>query len=202
MLAIAHVWLNVPEKARELAAQALLLARDVSHRRAETLALGAASLAALQQEDWPAAAEYARAAMALTKQSGSLPFEQTALYYLALAQLGAGQHEEARATVAQGLALRERGTHFVGAALLATAARLEADPARKAALLDEGEKAIELAPLSFNRLWFHEGAIEAALQMSDPARALRSAEALLAATSEEAVPWATAIVERAMARAG
>jgi hypothetical protein len=194
MLAMMKVFANESGRARELAEQALVLARELSRPRAEALARGAASFAARVHGDPDDAELHAREGITLSRKLANTVFEQTSHYYLAHALLARGRTAEAREAAAEALAsVRERGGYFIGATVLAIAARLAETGEERTALLAEGEAIVDGA-LSFNRFWFRENAIEAALDAGDAAGARRHAEALLA--EQSLPPWPRSVAER------
>ncbi len=165
MLAMAKVFAGEPNEAANLASEAVLRATRLSRRRAEALARGAVSFAALELGDFATALRAADQAREISKQLGTVVFEQAGHYYAAQAHLGLGDRDAARAQLDLGLALaRKHGMHFLGAALLGTLARLLDGDDRRAAL-DEGE-ALARGGLAFSRVWFYENAVRA----SDEAR--------------------------------
>jgi hypothetical protein len=92
--------------------------------------------------------------------------------------------------------VRERGGYFIGATVLAISALLATDRDRAQTLVDEGEALARDGALSFNRFWFREIAIEAALARGDASRAREHAAALLA--EEDLPPWPRSVAERAV----
>jgi tetratricopeptide (TPR) repeat protein len=200
MLAIMSVFLNENARAKKLAGEALELARTLSRTRAEAISFGAQSLACRVRGEYEEARLAALPAIELTRKLGSVVFEQTVFYYLAQAQLGLGELQQARESAEHGVALcRTHGKHFVGAALLATRARLEPDQEARNAMLVEGEAVVTAGTLSFNRFWFYESAIEVRLAEADAAGARRYADDL--SRTQEPIPWVESIVERARALA-
>jgi len=200
MLSIVSVFLLELDAARAHADASLAQARELSHQRGETLAHGAASLAALHAGDAEASVDHALEALGLTRVSRSVVFAQTAHYYAARALLALRDEGRARSHVEAGVALcRQHSMSFLGGALLALAARLEPDAAE--ARLSEGEAVILGPALSFNRLWFRENAIEAALEGGRPDEALRHARALREETADAPFAWATLMADRGEALA-
>jgi tetratricopeptide (TPR) repeat protein len=195
MLAMMKVFANECVKARELAEQGLVLARELSRPRAEALGRGAASFAARVHGDPDEAEKHARAGIDLSRRLANAVFEQTSLYYLSEALVLRGQHDEAREVSDRTLALVRAGSgHFIGATAIAMAARLVTDRDAAQALLAEASALIGPTTLSFNRFWFRENAIEACLGTSDAVGARSHAEALLA--EADLPPWPRAIGER------
>ncbi len=200
MLAIMSVFLDENARAKKLAGEALVLARSLSRTRSEAISLGAQSLACIARGEYEEARLAVLPAFELTRKLRSVVFEETVFYYLARAQLGLGSLEDARDSAERGVALcRAHGAHFVGAALLATLARLSPDRLTRERLLVEGEAVVTAGTLSFNRFWFYENAIEVRLADADAPGARRYADAL--AETKETIPWVERIVERARALA-
>jgi serine/threonine protein kinase/tetratricopeptide (TPR) repeat protein len=197
MLAMMKVFANEPAEARELAGQALALARELSRPRAEALAVGAASFASRVRGEADDAEEHARLGIELSQRIANVTFEQTSRYYRAEALVAMGRLETAREELDHARALaRERGGYFIGAAVLALAARTCANEAETRACLDEGAELMAKGALSFNRFWYRENAIEAALAIGDAALARSHADALLG--ESELPPWARTIGERGL----
>jgi serine/threonine protein kinase/predicted ATPase len=200
MLAIMSVFLNRNARAKQLAREALALALTLSRTRSEAISRGAEALACNARGEHEEARLAVLPAFELTRKLGSVVFEETVFYYLAQAQIGLGALDEARDSADRGLALcRAHGAHFVGAALLATRARLEPDRAVQDQLLAEGEGVLAAGTLSFNRFWFYENAIEVQLARGDASSARSLADAL--SRTEEPLPWVESIVLRARALA-
>lgn len=197
MLAMMKVFASECVKARELAEQGLVLARELSRPRAEALAHGAASFAARVHGDPDEAERHAREGITLSRRLGNGPFEQTSHYYLIEALVGRGSLADARIVARDARALlRSHGGYFIGASLLAMSARLAETPDEARALLAEAEALVTEQTLSFNRFWFRESAIEASLAIDDVAGARRHAEAL--AAEPDLPPWPRAVAERGM----
>jgi len=197
MLAMMKVFANESARARELAEQALVLARQLSRPRAEALARGAASFAARVHGEPDDAELHGREGIVLSQRLGNIVFEQTSRYYLAHALLALGKIDEARAAAEEALVLvRERGGYFIGATVLAISALLASDRDRAQTLVGEGEALVRDGALSFNRFWFREIAIEVALARGETSRAREHAAALLA--EEDLPPWPRSVAERAV----
>ncbi len=195
MLAMMKVFANESGRARELAEQALVLSRELSRPRAEALARGAASFAARVHGEPDDAWMHATEGVELSRRLANAAFEQTSHYYVAEALLALGRTAEARLAAEEALTLiRERGSYFIGASVLAINARLCTSRDAAMQLLAEGEALVSSGALSFNRFWFRENAIEAALAMETPAIARAHGEALLA--ERDLPPWPRSVAER------
>ncbi len=202
LASIAGVFMLELARSRALGEAALARGRELAHRRGETLAHGALSLVAFHAGDAASGLVHAEHAAALGRATGTTVFEANGHYYAARSAIELGDPELARHHAEQGLSLARGGAmRFLGGALLATLARLAEDPAEAAARLAEGAAVLEGPCLSFNRLWFHENAIEHALSVGDADAARRHADAIEAFVAPEPFPWATLIVARARALA-
>ncbi len=198
MLAIVRVFLGEPLRARTTADEAIALARSLSRVRSEAIANGGAALAAASSGAYSDALLYATRGLEIVERLGHTVFLETVLFYLALAQLGLGERDAARASIDRALDLaRRHGMQFVGATLLAMVARLAEDRAERERALMEGEALARGKALSFDRFWFFQHGIEAAL--AD--RAWSRVREYAAAITETAEPLEGARLLAARARA-
>ncbi len=180
MLAIMRVFLDEAEDARALASEAIILAKSLSRTRAEAIARGASALAANVTGHFDEALVHALRGRELTHRLRHAAFEETVLFYEAQAHIGLGQREDARDAIETALALaRTHGMQFIGAALLATHARLTDDASARASSLTEGEALLAGPTLSFNRFWFWENTIETGLERGELELASRAADEIV-----------------------
>ncbi|MCB9598678.1 MAG: AAA family ATPase, partial [Sandaracinaceae bacterium] len=202
LLSIVSVFMLDLDRALQLAEETRSLTHDLAHKRGETLAHGATSLAGFHAGDPTLGLIHAEHAIALGRVTGTRVFEANGHYYAARSAIELGDRELARDHVERGLELARSGAmQFLGGALLATAARLADGVDERAARLAEGAAVIAAPCLSFNRLWFHENAIEASLESRDAAGARAHADAIDAFTAAEPFPWASLVSDRGRALA-
>lgn len=96
---------------------------------------------------------------------------------------------------------RETGIHFHGPRLFALQARIARDEEVCRKALAEGAALIDAGANAHNVLWFHRDAIDACLAIGAQDLARAHADALVAFTSEEPLPWADFFVARGRALA-
>lgn len=179
------------ERGREVGREAVRLAREVGHWRAEIVALnGLVNIAVSQDRADAATAELEREDH-LGRRFGARRFAAIHQDDLAAWHAEAGRLEEARGAARRALRLaRESGVSFVGPKILAHLAALTEDAEERAAALTEGERLLAAGAVGHNHLWFRRYAIEATAAAGDWSGTLRHADALDAYTSAEPLPWA------------
>ena len=96
---------------------------------------------------------------------------------------------------------RETGIHFHGPRLFALQALITPDAANCHKALAEGEALVRDGANAHNVLWFQRDAIDACLAIGDNDRARGHADALVAFTIAEPLPWATFFAARGHALA-
>jgi len=139
-------------------------------------------------------------ALALARRAGSRRYEATLLFCAAELALRRGDPDAARSLLGQAYELsRQTGLGFIGAALLARWARVDAVAEARAAHLAEGQALLKDTGLAHSHLWFYRDAIEACLAAHETVSALHYANALEQAFQVETLPWVELMTQRAHA---
>ncbi len=189
-------------EARADAASTLELARQISHRRAELLALMLHCMLDVctgDDDDFESTAEQA---LDLARRSKARNFEAQILENQARYFFGSRQMEQALEVIDQALQIvREVGMSFCGASALATKARIVGDVEESRRLLKEAEAVLDAGCVAHNHMWFAQMAIEAELARQDYGEVRRYAERLERYTQRQKLNWCEFTVERARALA-
>ncbi len=177
-------------------------AERVGHDRAATVGCHIVCILVLTQLELDLARRYVERTLALSRQLGARRFEAEGLWFLAEVFHAEGRRAEAIEAVRQALEIsRATGMSFVGPAILGGLAHLTTEPEERRAALAEGEELLATGSISHNHLWFHQYAIEAALESREWGEAERYATGLEAYTRSEPMPWAAILVARGRALA-
>jgi len=159
--------------------------------RSRMIMRGANAFIHAELGDGPRSEACAMEALELANKLESPPFQGSAKFYLFRACRLQGRMEEARDWGL--LALNEaRATNqmkFMGAAILAELARIEPDPAARAAWLAEGRQWLAVGSVGHAHLWFDVIGIQSCLDREEFDGALQHAEVLSDYTSEDRLPW-------------
>lgn len=129
-------------------------------------------------------------------------YEAIILAHQAETTLALDGPEEARDPAKQAVALsRETGAGFCGPLALSILARATDDAAERMAALHEGETILARGCASHNYFWFHRNAVELALDWRNWDEADRHADALIAYTQAERLPFSDLLAARGHALA-
>jgi class 3 adenylate cyclase/tetratricopeptide (TPR) repeat protein len=189
-------------KARADAASTVELARQISHRRAELLALMLHCMIDVCTGDYDDFEEAAVQALDLARRSKARHFEAQILENQARFLFGSQQIAQALAVIDQALQIvREVGMSFCGATVLVTKARIVADVEESRHLLQEAEAVLDAGCVAHNHMWFAQIAIEAELARRGFSEMLRHADRLTRYTQRQKLKWCDFTIERAHALA-
>jgi tetratricopeptide (TPR) repeat protein len=189
-------------EARADAASTVELARQISHRRAELLALMLHCAIDVCTGDDENFWETSVQALDLARRSRARNFEAQILENQARFLFGSQQIAQALAVIDQALQIvREVGMSFCGAIALVTKARIVADVDDSRRLLQEAEAALDAGCVAHNHLWFAQYAIESELARQGYGEVLRYAERLERYTQRQKLKWCDFTIERARALA-
>ncbi len=189
-------------EARADSASTLELARQISHRRAELLALMLKCMIDVCTGDEDDFEETAVQALDLARRSKARNFEAQILENQARFLFGSQQRGKALAVIDQALQIvREVGMSFCGATALATKARIVADTAESRQLLREAEAVLDAGCVAHNHMWFAQMAVEAELARQGYGEMRRYADRLERYTQRQKLKWCDFTIERARALA-
>ena len=156
----------------------------------------------MDMADFAAAERSSREALEIARSLENRRLELYNLYELARNAHGQDRPALARDLLDEAVAIgRETGINFHGPRLLSLQARFADDAAGCRAALAEAEALVAEGANAHNVLWFHRDAIDACLAIGDNDQARAHADALVAFTIDEPLPWATFFVERGHALA-
>ncbi len=187
-------------QAREDAAATIELARQISHRRAELLALMLTCILDIVTNRVDHFEENASLALDLARRSKAGNFEAQLLETWARYHFVMNQYDKALAMVDQALEVVQRvGTSFVGPTVLSTKARIVRDADASRELLRQGEAALDAGCVAHNHVWFAQSAIDAELARNAWSEAERYARRLEDYSRRQPMKWCKFTVERARA---
>jgi class 3 adenylate cyclase/tetratricopeptide (TPR) repeat protein len=136
-------------------------------------------------------------ALAVARSLGNRRMELYELYQLTRHAHGLKQPVLAQERMDQAMEIgHETGIHFHGPRLFGLQALIAPDTAACRKALTEGETLVRAGANAHNVLWFHRDAIDACLAIGDNEQARAHADALVAFTSEEPLPWAAFFAAR------
>lgn len=178
--------------------RALEQARRIGQVQFEIFARQSLGLVLATRGDYEAAVGELQIGVPIARQAGARRFLSAMLYSLALARLAGGQGEEARALLDEAYVLAEQtGFAFAGPLVLGAMA-VAADPWVEASRrLEQGEAVLRTPCISHCHLHFRRHAIDACLAHREWDEALRHARALESYVSDQPLPWATLVIDRA-----
>ena len=156
----------------------------------------------MDMADFVAAETSSREALEIARSLGNRRMELYNLYELARNAHGQNRPAQARELLDQAVAIgRETGINFHGPRLLSLQARFADDAAGCRAALAEAEALVAQGANAHNVLWFHRDAIDACLAIGDNDQVRSHADALIAFTIKEPLPWVTFFAARGRALA-
>ena len=152
--------------------------------------------------DFDAAEVPLREGLSIARSLGNRRIELYILYEQARNADGRGQRGQASEILEEAIAIgRDTGIHFHGPRLFALQARFAAETKACRTALSEGQGLVDEGANAHNVLWFHRDAMDACLAIGDADGIRRHADALIAFTAEEALPWADFFAARGHALA-
>jgi len=188
----------------QAARDAIALAGRIMHRRAEMMAR--AQLAMVDgwvRGNWRQAGAQLDLALEIARAMGTLRFEAMTWLFRAMLALRGGDIEAARQHIERMHAIvreiGEGGMAFFGPQLLGFQARVEPDPARRRALLQQGESTLAGGAVSHSHFLFCESAIQTSLDAGDADEAERFCAMLEHYTVAEPFAWSEFVVARGRA---
>jgi class 3 adenylate cyclase/tetratricopeptide (TPR) repeat protein len=188
------------ERAFALIEESGRIAVEIGDRFGDMFADQCRSIALQQLQRWDELGRTTAAALPKARALGARRYESILLQSSALVHSMAGRHEEAEQTVRQAMAIAEEtGTGFCGAAICGVAARVERDPARRAAAIARGEALLRETGISHNHIWFRYYAIDWALENRDWAEVERQIGRLAQYTAAEPLPFVDLMIDRGRA---
>jgi class 3 adenylate cyclase/tetratricopeptide (TPR) repeat protein len=189
-------------EARADAASTLELARQISHRRAELLALMLYCEIDVCTGDDDNFEKNVVLALDLARRSKARNFEAQILENHARFLFRSHQMPQALEVIDQAFQIvREVGMSFTGATVLGTKARFVNDVEDSRKILREGEAVLDSGCVSHNHMWFAQAAIEAELARQGYGEMLRHAERLERYTKRQRLRWCDFTIDRARALA-
>ena len=187
MRGAALFWQSEFDRAAADYTDAIALARETGHKRAEMVVLDGE--VALVSGDFGVVNERADRRLGLARQLGSKNFIGWSLMRLGQVAFARGSRAEAEGLVEEALEiLRDGGMAFAGPLVLGTLALITRDANRRHAALSEGEELLHGNNVSHNFLNFYRDAIETCLEMAAWDEVDRYAQALEDYTSAEPLP--------------
>jgi tetratricopeptide (TPR) repeat protein len=185
-------------EARADAASTLQLARQISHRRAELLALMLYCTIGACTGEVEEFEKIAAEALDLARRAKARNFEAQILENLARVMFRSQNIADGRQIIDQAVEIvREFGMSFCGATVLSTKARFAADVEESRRLLSEAEAVLDAGCVAHNHLWFGQTAIETELARQGYAEVLRYAARLEQYTRPQRLQWCDFTIERA-----
>jgi tetratricopeptide (TPR) repeat protein len=180
--------------------EAVSLAQETGHPRAEMIALEGDILAACGKVD--EGERSARRRLALARRLGSQLFIGWALTSLGRIAYLRNRWDEAEQFAQEAVdALRDGGMAFAGPMALGTLALVTRNSDRRRSALSEAEELLCGDSVSHNFLGFYPDAMETCLQMADWNEVDRYAQALEGYTSAEPLPYTDFFIARGRALA-
>jgi tetratricopeptide (TPR) repeat protein len=174
----------------------------IGHHRAEMVARAAAGYVLTELGRNGEARVQCELALDLARTLGARRFEASSLRHLGRVLAASGDRSAALEALESSLAIaREAGLSFSGPWALGAIALVTADPKRRQAALDEGERLLDEGGPFHNYFWFYRDGMEVGLLTRDWALVARHAAALEAFTRMEPVPWTSFFIERGRALA-
>ncbi len=200
MRADMYRWQNKIVPALRDYEEAISLAQETGHPRAEMIALEGDTLAAWGKVD--EGERSARRRLALARRLGSQLFIGWALTSLGRIAYLRNRWDEAEQLAQEAVdALRDGGMAFAGPMALGTLALVTRNSDRRRSALSEAEELLCGDSVSHNFLGFYPDAMETCLQMAEWDGVDRYAQALEGYTSAEPLPYTDFLIARGRALA-
>lgn len=199
MVGITQIYCGEHAAGRASLQECLEIARRVGDLRSELISVLCMTSGLILQGKNEERGKLAKQAIQLAKQLGARRFYAECLGILASCMISSESRDEALQLVEEGLQLsREMGMSYCGASLLGILARLTADPAQRAAALEEGEALLASGCVSHSYFEFYHHAMEVSIEQGAWQAARRYADGLATYTSAE--PLAPTDLQSARAR--
>jgi tetratricopeptide (TPR) repeat protein len=198
MVCVTHHFCCEFEQATRAYEEGLELVRHIGDLRCELLLNLVASSTLLMRARHTDSTRHAEKVIALSQRVGARRFHAEALGLIAHNLLCAGERTQAQRYAMEGLEIaRDSAMNYCGATLLGMFAQATDDPNARTAALKEGEALLADGSVSHTYFDYYESAIEVGLATHAWSEVRRCADALRRYTSEEPVPWAQLLMERA-----
>jgi class 3 adenylate cyclase/tetratricopeptide (TPR) repeat protein len=197
MLAWCAVYRGKLDETWEHALEAREVARAISHKRAEIIALNALVLVARERGDISSILDYTEAGKALTKELGSPRFQAMVLLSRSWAYLIEGRNDKARECLQTALDLAKDAMMFIGPWIMGGLALAADSPRERKLWVERGLEILQKGAVSHNYIFFHSDVINACLNDADWNGMKLHADMLAHYTVDEPLPWANFMVERA-----
>ncbi|MFQ5973823.1 MAG: adenylate/guanylate cyclase domain-containing protein, partial [Alphaproteobacteria bacterium] len=174
----------------------------VGNKRAELNGRLGALFGLVLMAELERAHEQAELCLNLIRSLGAWRFEQARLAHLGRLKLAEGLRAEALDVLREARRVSDRtGLAFHGANIMGFLARALDEPEERRDALREGEDLLGRGAVGHNHLWFYPDAMETALELGDWDAVERYADALVAFTSAESLPWSDFFAARGRALA-
>ena len=197
MLAWCSIYRGKLDEAWEHALEAREVARAISHKRAEIIALNALVLIARERGDISSIFDYTESGQALAKELGSPRFQAMVLLCRSWAHLIEGSNDKARECLQNALELAKDAIIFIGPWIMGGLALAAESPRERELWIERGLEILQKGAVSHNYFFFHSDAINACLNDGDWNGVEFHADMLARYTADEPLPWSSFMVERA-----
>ncbi len=199
MLSVTHHFCCELHAATQAYEEGLELVRHIGDRRCELLLHLVAASTLLMRGRYADSKRHAMLVIDVSQRVGARRFHAEARGVVAHNLLCEGDRVEALRFANEGLAIaRDSAMSYCGATLLGIVAHASHNPLERGAAFREGEALLANGSVSHTYFDFYQMAIESGLAARDWAEVRRCADALQRYTSNEPVPWAQLLIERAL----
>jgi class 3 adenylate cyclase/tetratricopeptide (TPR) repeat protein len=197
MLAWCAIYRGKLDETWEQALEAREVARAISHKRAEIIALNALVMIARERGDISSIFDYTESGQALTKELGSPRFQAMVLLCRSWAYLIEGSNDKARECLHAALDLAKDAMIFIGPWIMGGLALAAESPRERKLWIERGLEILQRGAVSHNYFFFHSDVINACLNDADWNGMELHADMLARYTADEPLPWSNFMVERA-----